>query len=39
MPKKQSGLGRGFYDIFDDNTPTEGGKMQNLRIADIDPRS
>lgn len=39
MPKKQSGLGRGFYDIFDDNTPTEGGKMQNLRIADIEPRS
>lgn len=39
MAKKQSGLGRGFYDIFDDNAPTENGKMQNLRIADIEPRS
>lgn len=39
MAKKQSGLGRGFYDIFDDNAPTDGGKMQNLRIADIEPRS
>ena len=39
MAKKQSGLGRGFYEIFDDNAPTESGKMQNLRIADIEPRS
>lgn len=39
MAKKQSGLGRGFYEIFDDNSPAEGGKMQNIRIADIEPRS
>ena len=39
MAKKQSGLGRGFYEIFDDNAPTDGGKMQNLRIADVEPRS
>lgn len=40
MAKKPGGLGRGFYDIFDDNTPAEAaGKMQNLRVSEIEPRS
>ncbi len=39
MAKKSAGLGRGFYDIFDDNLPeTKKGAAEMLRISDIDPR-
>ncbi len=37
MAKKNAGLGRGFYDIYDDNS-FEKGSNQNIRIADIEPR-
>ncbi len=37
MAKKSGGLGRGFYDIYDDNT-FEKGTGQTLRISDIEPR-
>ncbi len=39
MAKKTSGLGRGFYDIFNDNV-LEGkkGAAESLRVADIEPR-
>ena len=37
--KKQGGLGRGFYDIFDDNTlDSKKGAAESLRISDIEPR-
>lgn len=35
--KKNAGLGRGFYDIYDDNS-IEGGANQSLRLSDIEPR-
>ena len=35
MAKKNGGLGRGFYDIYDDNT-FEKGTGQTLRISDIE---
>ncbi len=39
MAKKPGGLGRGFYDIFDDNTyETKKGAGEMLRLADIEPR-
>ena len=39
MAKKPSGLGRGFYDIFDDNAlDSKNGAGENLRISDIEPR-
>ena len=40
MAKKAGGLGRGFYDLLDDNMP-ESNKtaVSTLRIADIEPRS
>ena len=40
MAKKAGGLGRGFYDLLDDNMP-ENNKtaVSTLRIADIEPRS
>ncbi len=39
MAKKSGGLGRGFYDIFDDNMyETKKGSGEMLRIADIEPR-
>ena len=37
MAKKLGGLGRGFYDIYDDNN-FEKGSNQKIRIADIEPR-
>ena len=37
MAKKPAGLGRGFYDIYDDNS-FEKGSNQTIRIADIEPR-
>ncbi len=37
MAKKLGGLGRGFYDIYDDNN-LEKGSNQTIRIADIEPR-
>ena len=37
MAKKAGGLGRGFYDIYDDNN-FEKGSNQTIRIADIEPR-
>lgn len=37
MAKKLGGLGRGFYDIYDDNN-FESGSNQTIRIADIEPR-
>ena len=37
MARKMSGLGRGFYDIYDDNNP-EKGSNQTIRISDIEPR-
>ena len=37
MARKLGGLGRGFYDIYDDNT-FEKGTGQTLRISDIEPR-
>lgn len=37
--KKTSGLGRGFYDIFNDNVlDGKKGAAESLRIADIEPR-
>ena len=37
--KKTSGLGRGFYDIFNDNVlDGKKGVAENLRISDIEPR-
>ena len=38
--KKSAGLGRGFYDIFNDNM-VEGkkGSAEAIRIADVEPRS
>ena len=37
MARKTGGLGRGFYDIYDDNN-FEKGSNQSIRIADIEPR-
>ena len=37
MAKKTGGLGRGFYDIYDDNN-FEKGSNQTIRISDIEPR-
>ena len=37
MAKKTGGLGRGFYDIYDDNS-LDKGSNQTIRIADIEPR-
>ena len=37
MAKKMGGLGRGFYDIYDDNN-FEKGSNQKIRISDIEPR-
>ena len=37
MAKKTGGLGRGFYDIYDDNN-FEKGTNQKIRISDIEPR-
>ena len=39
MANKPSGLGRGFYDIFNDNMlDGKSGAAEMLRIADIEPR-
>ncbi len=39
MAKKDSGLGRGFYDIFEDNMfEQKKGLAESLRISDIEPR-
>ena len=39
MAKSPRGLGRGFYDILDDNRPeTKKGAGELLRIADVEPR-
>lgn len=39
MAKAPRGLGRGFYDIFDDNMPeTKKGSGEMLRISDVEPR-
>ncbi len=39
MAKKSAGLGRGFYDIFDDNMyETKKGSGEMIRIGDIEPR-
>ncbi len=39
MAKKSAGLGRGFYDIFNDNIlETGGGSGATLRISSIEPR-
>ena len=37
MAKKIGGLGRGFYDIYDDNNFEKGSNL-NIRISDIEPR-
>ncbi len=37
MAKKTSGLGKGFYDIYDDNN-FDKGSNQNIRISSIEPR-
>lgn len=40
MAKKAAGLGRGFYDIFNDNmVESKKGSGEMLRISDIEPRS
>lgn len=40
MAKKPGGLGRGFFDILDDNTfTTPTGGAQTLRISEIEPRA
>ncbi|MBP5293390.1 MAG: ParB/RepB/Spo0J family partition protein [Clostridia bacterium] len=43
MPKKTgNGLGRGFFDLFEDNLPQKGGNDNSqvmIRVADIEPRS
>lgn len=39
MAKSPRGLGRGFYDIFDDNMPeSKKGAGEMLRVSDIEPR-
>jgi ParB family chromosome partitioning protein len=39
MAKAPRGLGRGFYDIFDDNMPqTKKGSGEMLRISEVEPR-
>ena len=39
MAKSPRGLGRGFYDIFDDNMPeSKKGSGELLRISDVEPR-
>ena len=39
MARKESGLGKNFYDIFDDNMlEAKKGSGENLRIADVEPR-
>ena len=40
MGKKQSGLGRDFYSLFDDNMVGESKKSaaEMLRISDVEPR-
>lgn len=39
MAKAPRGLGRGFYDIFDDNMPeAKKGSGELLRISDVEPR-
>ncbi len=39
MAKSPRGLGRGFYDIFDDNSlETKKGAGEMLRITDVEPR-
>ena len=40
MAKKQSGLGRDFYSLFDDNMVGESKKSaaEMLRISDVEPR-
>lgn len=39
MAKKTAGLGRGFYDIFNDNVlESKKGAAENIRITDIEPR-
>ncbi|MBQ8140523.1 MAG: ParB/RepB/Spo0J family partition protein [Clostridia bacterium] len=37
MARKMGGLGRGFYEIYDDNN-LEKGSNQTIRISDIEPR-
>lgn len=37
MAKKMGGLGRGFYEIYDDNNFDKGAN-QTIRISDIEPR-
>ncbi|MBQ7383430.1 MAG: ParB/RepB/Spo0J family partition protein, partial [Clostridia bacterium] len=37
MARKAGGLGRGFYEIYDDNS-LEKGTNQTIRISDIEPR-
>ncbi|MBO5416601.1 MAG: ParB/RepB/Spo0J family partition protein [Clostridia bacterium] len=37
MARKTGGLGRGFYEIYDDNS-LEKGTNQTIRISDIEPR-
>lgn len=37
MAKKMGGLGRGFYEIYDDNN-FDKGSNQTIRISDIEPR-
>ena len=40
MAKKSGGLGRGFFEILDDNTfTTPKGGAQELRISEIEPRA
>ena len=39
MAKKPGGLGRGFYDIFNDNMPeSKRGAGEMIRLSDIEPR-
>lgn len=39
MSKQSNGLGRNFFDIFEDNMPEEKkGMVENIRISDIEPR-
>lgn len=39
MAKKPGGLGRGFYDIFNDNMPeSKKGAGEMIRLSDIEPR-
>ena len=40
MARKAGGLGRGFYELLDDNMPENNKKsVSSLRLADIEPRS